>query len=459
MSALLPHQRPRVNRNGTLCKQCFVRRPRQHFLTNKKTGEPHTLCGGVPGFEGCKGKCREWSKLTDAEKLARARPFESDDAYSVSLSLVSHNRKLGEIPATRTARGSCPDSCSFKNAGCYAEFGLMRMHRERVSEKGLGWSEFCREVSRLPKGQLWRHNEMGDLPGRGDAIDPIALSQLVVANKGRRGFTFTHCPVLESKPLPKRARYIPSAQERALWLVSNRRAIARAVRGGFVINLSADSLEQADELAALGIAPVSVVVPADAPSHATKTPGGRQVVVCPNETHGLTCSACQLCAVGDRKSIVAFRAHGQSKAIVSEIVRGKRDGRGEAKAGVGGAASGARERPPALRDGGAADRPPRSEAREARATATRATTRDLPRVSTPPDDHRGRSRVAAWGRGSPARGVRPVRTETAAEQRAAAAIAAARDRVAALLARGRAAASGDVRDARDGDGNDGRTAR
>jgi hypothetical protein len=161
---------------------------------------------------------------------------------------------------------------------------------------------------------------MGDLPGAGDAIDPIALSKLVLANKGKRGFTFSHCPVLTSRA----PRGNQSHQERALWVVSNRRAIARAVRGGFVINLSADNLEQADTLAALGIAPVTTVVPTDYPDTPTKTPGGRTVIVCLNETKGLTCAECRLCAVADRKSIVGFRAHGQSKAIVSEIVRTKR---------------------------------------------------------------------------------------------------------------------------------------
>jgi hypothetical protein len=449
----LPRERERITAKGVLCQQCWNRRDRSLFRTNEKTGQPFTQC------DLCRDKYKGWEKLSDDAKLAKARAFESDDAYSVHFVAVSHNRKLGEIPATMTARGSCPESCSFKNAGCFAEQHFQRVHWARVPTSGLSWDAFCREVAKLTKGQLWRHNEAGDLPGRGEAIDPIALSKLVVANRGKRGFTFTHKPLLESKGVSRHSRSIPSAQERALWIVSNRRVIARAVRAGFVINLSADSLDQADELAALGIAPVSVVVPADAPSHATKTPGGRQVVVCPNETHGLTCSACQLCAVGDRKSIVAFRAHGQSKAIVSEIVRGKRDGRGEAKAGMGGAGSGARAGSAPLRDGGAARRPPRHEAREAAAVAPRATAGHLPRVPAAPDDHRGRSGVAAGRRGSPARGVRPVRVETAAEQRAAAAIAAARDRVAALLARGRAAAAGVGGSGGDAGGDDGRTTR
>lgn len=413
-AVVLPYQRERINKNGVLCRQCYTRQPREHFRTNLKTGEPHIHCGGVPGYGGCKEKYRAWYKLTDAEKLDRVRPFESDDAYSVALSLSSKNRKLGDIPATRTARGSCPDSCSFKNAGCFGEFGLLRMHWERVSERGLSWREFCRSVTRFPKGQVWRHNEVGDLPGRGDAIDPVALSELVIANKGRRGFTFTHKSVLESKPLPERTRYIPSAQERALWLVSNRRAIARVVRAGFTINLSADSIAQADELAALGIAPVSVVLPHDAPSHATKTPAGHQVVVCPNETHGLTCSECQLCATPTRKSIIGFRAHGQSKAIVSEIVRARRPNEtATAKVAVG-------------------------RATPTSAVAYRVAAGDLPRLPAPPDDSRRRPALATRPRRRAAGRVPSVPER---EERSGRIAAAARDRVAALLTEGRAAAA------------------
>jgi hypothetical protein len=98
-----------------------------------------------------------------------------------------------------------------------------------------------------------------------------------------------------------------------------RDAIYLANCEGFTINLSANSLRHADELAALKIAPVAVVVAEDAPAK-FKTPEGRDVVVCLNETQRLTCLECQLCAVPTRKSIVGFRAHGQAKALVSQLV-------------------------------------------------------------------------------------------------------------------------------------------
>jgi hypothetical protein len=270
----------------------------------------------IADFEGTKGlvrrcaRCREaygrWATMTTAEKLAiKRRPFNATGALRVTLNLRSNNVKVGPIPVSMTGRGSCPDACTLKNNGCYAEYHVMRMHWGRVPTRGLSWSAFCAAISALPTGQLWRHNEAGDLPGENDRIDPVALDLLVFANTGRRGFTFTHKPVFGRGAQP----------------ALNRMAIARANRRGFVVNLSADSLADADRLAELGIGPVAVVLPEAHPDRASRTPAGRKVVVCPAQTRHLTCADCQLCAVPDRKSIIGFRAHGQFKAHVSELVQ------------------------------------------------------------------------------------------------------------------------------------------
>jgi hypothetical protein len=179
---------------------------------------------------------------------------------------------------------------------------MLRWQWSRVADRGLDWASFCRAVAALPAGQLWRHNEAGDLPGVGDGLDVAQLQRLVWANLGRRGFTFTHKP-------------LPTDRER--------RAVHNANLLGFTINLSADSLEDADRLAELGIAPVAVVLPAGA-EPGTRTPAGRHVVICPAQTAALTCAECQLCSVATRKAIVGFRAHGQWKARVTQLVQLRR---------------------------------------------------------------------------------------------------------------------------------------
>lgn len=250
---------------------------------------------------------------TSAEKLD-ARPKRHDPASTGRISFIpkSGNRKLGPIPTTYSERATCPPACMFYEAGCYADNGFDRYHWDRVAERGMSWDDFLCEVAALEAGTLWRFNEAGDLPGAGNAIDMGALQQLARAQAGRRGFTFTHKPVL------------PKVWE-VLVRKKNRIAISEATRLGFVVNLSTDSIDEADAAAALDIAPVVVVVP----EHTVvpdQTPEGHKLTACPAQTHKLTCLECQLCARPERKSIVYFRAHGPSAGLVTELVRRKRMG-------------------------------------------------------------------------------------------------------------------------------------
>ncbi len=88
-------------------------------------------------------------------------------------------------------------------------------------------------------------------------------------------------------------------------------------RDGFRINLSGNSLEHADELADLHIAPVTVILPPGTTGN-TKTPKGRTVVVCPiNTTEGITCATCQLCS-RMRSTIIGFPATGGMKNDVKK---------------------------------------------------------------------------------------------------------------------------------------------
>ncbi len=279
------------------CTQCWRWKPMIAFVGAR---------GGIVRMcSACRTKYAGWTRKSFEEKLAmKRRAFAEAGELRVIFTPRSGNKKTGPIPVSMTGRGSCPDACAFKGSGCYAEYHHLRKHWDSVPKTGLSWEAFCERVAALAEGQLWRHNEAGDLPGKGDRIDPAAMRALVRANRGRRGFTYTHKPVGDAL---------------------NRKAIREANRDGFVVNLSADTLEEADLLVDLGIAPVTVVVGEDALVR-MKTPGGRRVVICPAQTtRGMTCEACELCAYAGRKSIVAFRAHGQSSALVSELVRERRD--------------------------------------------------------------------------------------------------------------------------------------
>ena len=202
----------------------------------------------------------------------------------------SGNRKTGPIPVTYSQRETCPESCPHYRSDCYAEDYYTRMSWDKVPQRGGELSALCESVAKLPAGQLWRMNVAGDLPGRGESVDPVALGQIVRANIGRRGFTYTH---------KKSADAITWAKHATDW--------------GFTVNLSADDAGEADTLAALNSGPVVCIVPMDTPEK-TQTPGGRPIVVCPAQTRDhVTCESCGLCARANRAIIVGFRAHG-SKA-------------------------------------------------------------------------------------------------------------------------------------------------
>jgi len=214
----------------------------------------------------------------------------------VHLTRVSSNAKTGPIPVSTTERKSCPVRCPHMNAGCYADSGPLALHWNKIPYRGMPWEDFCEAIAALPAGTLWRHNQAGDLPGDGaDRIDGPALMDLVEANLGRRGFTYTH--------------YDPTKGDNAYW-------IAAANAMGFTINLSADTLEQADAYAALGIGPVVVVLPSYTSAHGM-TPEGRTVAVCPaTQTEGVSCATCQICAK-QRQAIIGFPAHGSRKKVIN----------------------------------------------------------------------------------------------------------------------------------------------
>jgi len=216
----------------------------------------------------------------------------------------SLNAKTGRMPTTTTSDDTCPPTCAmFKT--CYGKGGPQAMHWRKVSagERGGTLTELCDNIRNLEPDTIWRHDVTGDLPGKGERINGRDLDQLTAANRGKRGFTYTH----------KRPH-----------IGNNAAHIKRANHDGFTINLSANDLTEADAFADLGIAPVVTVLPIDQTANSL-TPQGRRVVVCPaTQRDDVTCKSCKLCSVQMRGVIVGFPVHGSRKRIANEdlIARG-----------------------------------------------------------------------------------------------------------------------------------------
>lgn len=211
----------------------------------------------------------------------------------VHLTPKSANAKTGPIPVSTTTGASCPTDCAMK-AECYAATGPLALHWKAVStgQRGTDWPTFTASIAALPDGQLWRHNQAGDLPQSGGTVDAVKLGQLVAANTGRRGFTYSHHRNAES----------------INW-------IRHANNWGFTVNLSANDLQDADALADHAAGPVVVVLPSTQTTNTT-TPKGRTVVVCPaTQRDNVSCATCQLCQ-RQRSAIVGFPAHGTRRRTI-----------------------------------------------------------------------------------------------------------------------------------------------
>jgi hypothetical protein len=209
----------------------------------------------------------------------------------------SSNRKTGPIPQTYNSRSTCPPSCAHYRTSCYAEDFYTRMAWDKVDRTGTDIDGLVREIARLPEGQLWRYSVAGDLPGAGEQVDAYELGQIVAANKGRRGFTYTH---------KKSAAAIKWARHAIAW--------------GFTVNLSADDAGEADRLHCHGL-PIVVTVPMDTPRQSF-TPAGHPIIVCPAQTtEHTTCETCGLCQNASRRSIVGFRAHGSKARVADQRAR------------------------------------------------------------------------------------------------------------------------------------------
>jgi hypothetical protein len=220
----------------------------------------------------------------------------------------SSNRKTGPIPVTITTRLSCAESCPYRGNGCYAESWPLRSHWDAVTAgrgNNVDIDGLCQEIRKLPHGQLWRHNQAGDLPGIGDSIDASALGRIVAANRGRKGFTYTHKPI--SDP-------------------ANLAAVRMANDCGFVVNVSANSPREAAALKHQHPElPVVTVLPTDHTARRIDV-DGVAVVTCPaalDDTDSITCANCGLCQLKDRPYVVGFPAHGTSKRKADAIARGE----------------------------------------------------------------------------------------------------------------------------------------
>ena len=221
--------------------------------------------------------------------------------------------------------------------GCHAEHGPLALQWGKCK---LTLNELCNQIRRLPKRQLWRYGQAGDLPARTEEIE-----QLARANGRRPVICYTHR--------------------------RNFDAIRRANELGFHINISADNFDEADSFARQGLSTV-MVLPSEygrgrkrgswaesltayrgrIADFLRTTKCGTKIAICPASYHDVTCAECGACA-GPRpnNTIIGFPAHGSRKAAVDRQLTGYTDMEAKSRQGEVGGPAPQIKKGPAFRTG------------------------------------------------------------------------------------------------------------
>ena len=148
-------------------------------------------------------------------------------------------------------------------------------------------------------------------------IDRYSLEQIALANKGKRGFTYTHYPWMDAT--------CPDEEH-------NRKLIQYVNLLGFTVNVSCETEQQVDLAVSLGL-PAVIAVPEGTPD-SWHTEGGNLVKTCPAVLYdNITCSTCGICQKqtlvgpkGERRPrhTIAFPLHGARKAAAAKAIQGLR---------------------------------------------------------------------------------------------------------------------------------------
>jgi hypothetical protein len=211
---------------------------------------------------------------------------------------VSTNAKTGPLPVVMVSNHTCPSTCKMLGNGCYAESGPTAIHWSKLSSgqnpRALDLDQLTHRIRAMPRGQLWRYGTAGDLPP-----DHAAVRQLAAATAARPVIAYTH-------------------RRGDDWF-----AMLRSVAPQMHVNLSADSVDEADALAETGLS-VVVVLRSDQTEGPYFTPAGRKIAVCPatkvNPKTGASLTTCARCKVCSKPRtggvIIGFPAHGARRKVV-----------------------------------------------------------------------------------------------------------------------------------------------
>ena len=223
------------------------------------------------------------------------------------LTKKSSNKKTGPIAVSTTSKDSCPATCPLKGNGCYADSGPLRLHWEIVSAgdqhakpRGCTFEVFLSQIKSLAENSALRINQAGDLPHFNGSINRSHVLELatVCGERSLKAWTYTHHNLNDG---------------------DNKFTVLKANKLGLTVNVSAHSQQHAAYYHKQGLPAVCIV-----PKNEERTfwvYDDVSFIVCPAQTNkDMNCDTCRLCANANRKSVVAFRAHGNSARKVEQTI-------------------------------------------------------------------------------------------------------------------------------------------
>lgn len=233
--------------------------------------------------------------------------------YHISLS--SNNGKTGGMVVTSAPRQTCPGDCPFWNNGCYGQNYGINFTWAAISQEchknGLTFEEYVVKLRSLPKGRKVRGNQVGDLPGTGNNLNPercIALAKAMGCNK-KQAFTYSHKPLTPE----------------------NIEVFKAMLAHNYTVNISCETVAKVKQAWANGL-PAVLTVPEDNPD--TMDLGdGVHAVTCPQQVWKakkrlkadgtpLTCEDCMLCWIkSNKRPVIMFKAHGNQKKKLHNVLR------------------------------------------------------------------------------------------------------------------------------------------
>jgi hypothetical protein len=261
-------------------------------MRNNLNGVPYTVGTSLPGVSFAAVSCSAKLSpvlLVDDGKGARKKPVPQGPFCSSTYVSI---------------RATCPDSCAFKDNGCYAQNGTSRRIMKKLDEEAESSYRVSNNEAAAMKGAFGggmvpqdgarggrdlRLHVGGDVGSAGDAGYVASEARQWRVRGGGAVWTYTH-----------RWREIPITAWAGIrvWASCETLADVRAAQErGYRAALVRDSFptERRHLLGDFGELPTVKVVP------------------CPYETRGVTCVKCRLCldAPIERDVVIGFRAHGQ----------------------------------------------------------------------------------------------------------------------------------------------------